>query len=144
MIALDTNVLVRYLVQDDPAQAKLATKFIEKNCTEDEPCFIGQIVLCELAWVMESNYHQDRQQIAHIIEELLQVSQLEVQQPEVVWRALSDYKNSNADFPDHLLARVNQSAGCDCTITFDKKASKQPTFELLTSARKPRPGKSSG
>ncbi|MFT5610068.1 MAG: putative nucleic-acid-binding protein [Polaribacter sp.] len=132
MIALDTNVLVRYLVQDDPAQAKLATKFIETNCTDDQPCFIGQIVLCELAWVLESNYQQNRKQIANVIEELLQVGQLGVQQPEVIWRALSDYKNSNADFPDHLLARVNQSAGCDCTITFDKKASKQPTFKLLS------------
>ena len=132
MIALDTNVLVRYLVQDDPAQAKLATQFIEITCTDDEPCFIGQIVLCELAWVLESNYGQDRNQIAHVIEELLQVGKLDVQQPEVVWRALSDYKNSNADFPDHLLTRVNQSAGCTYTITFDKKASKQPTFQLLT------------
>ena len=132
MIALDTNVLIRYLVQDDPTQAKQSTQFIEANCTEDEPCFIGQIVLCEVAWVLESNYDQDRQQIAHIIEELLQVGQLEVQQPEVVWRALSDYKNSNADFPDHLLARVNQSAGCNYTVTFDKKASKQPAFEPLT------------
>ncbi len=132
MIALDTNVLVRYLVQDDPAQAKLATQFIEITCTDDEPCFIGQIVLCELAWVLEGNYGQDRNQIDHVIEELLQVGQLEVQQPEVVWRALSDYKSSNADFPDHLLTRVNQSAGCTCTITFDKKASKQPTFQLLT------------
>ena len=132
MIALDTNVLVRYLVQDDPVQAKLATRFIEINCTDDEPCYIGQIVLCELAWVLESNYGQDRKQIARVIEELLQVGQLDVQQPEVVWRALSDYKSSNADFPDHLLTRVNQSAGCTYTITFDKKAGKQPTFQLLT------------
>ncbi|MFT5097913.1 MAG: putative nucleic-acid-binding protein [Planctomycetaceae bacterium] len=131
MIAIDTNVLVRYLVQDDLAQAKRATLFIESNCTDNEPCFIGQIVLCELAWVLESNYGQDRENIAHIIEELLQVGQLEVQQPEVVWRALHDYKNSNADFPDHLLARVNQSTGCDFTVTFDKKASKQPAFQLL-------------
>jgi predicted nucleic-acid-binding protein len=133
LIALDTNVLIRYLVQDDPIQAGLTTNFIETSCTEDDPCFIGQIVLCELAWVLEGNYGQNRQQIAHVIEELLQVGQLDVQQPEVVWRALSDYRNSNADFPDHLLARVNQSAGCDCTITLDKKASKQPTFKLLTS-----------
>lgn len=131
MIAIDTNVLVRYLVQDDPAQAKQATQFIESSCTDDEPCFIGQIVLCELAWVLESNYGQNRENIAQVIEELLQVGQLEVQQPEVVWRALSDYKNSNADFPDHLLARVNQSAGCDFTATFDKKASKQPAFKLV-------------
>ncbi len=131
MKGLDTNVLVRYLVQDDPKQAAQASKFIEVNCTDDSPCFIGQIVLCELAWVLESNYNQDRLQIASIIEQLLQVGQLEVMEPEVVWRALSDYKNSNADFPDHLLARVNESQGCDTTVTFDKKAAKQPAFQIL-------------
>ena len=135
MIALDTNVLIRYLVQDDPAQAKLANSFIESNCTDDRPCFIGQIVLCELAWVLESNYDQGRTQIANIIEQLLQVGQLDVMQPEIIWRALADYKASNADFPDHLLARVNHANGCKVTITFDKKASRQPGFELLSSRR---------
>ncbi|MCU7937444.1 MAG: type II toxin-antitoxin system VapC family toxin [Candidatus Thiodiazotropha sp. (ex Dulcina madagascariensis)] len=131
MKGLDTNVLVRYLVQDDPKQAAQASKFIEKHCTDDNPCFIGQIVLCELAWVLESNYHQSREQIASIIEQLLQVGQLEVMEPEVVWRALHDYRYSNADFPDHLLARVNESKGCQTTMTLDKKAAKQPAFQLL-------------
>ena len=131
MKGLDTNVLVRYLVQDDPKQAAQASKFIETHCTDERPCFIGQIVLCELAWVLESNYHQDRVQIASIIEQLLQVGQLDVMEPEVVWRALNDYENSNADFPDHLLARVNQSMGCEVTVTFDKKAAKQVAFQML-------------
>jgi predicted nucleic-acid-binding protein len=128
---LDTNVLVRYLVQDDPRQAALATRTIERQCTPDSPGFIGQIVLCELVWVLESNYQQSRMQIASIIERLLQVSQLEVMDPDVAWRALSDYKNSNADFPDHLVARSNEANGCETTLTFDKKASKYPAFQLL-------------
>ena len=131
MKALDTNVLVRYLVQDEAKQAAIATRYIERNCTEDSPCFIGQITLCELVWVLESNYDQNRVSIANVIEQLLQVGQLEVMEPSVVWKALNDYKSSNADFPDHLMARVNESAGCDSTVTFDKKASKQPAFELL-------------
>ena len=131
MKALDTNVLIRYLVQDDAKQSAIATRFIEGHCTEKSPCFIGQITLCEIAWVLERNYDQDRVAIADVIEQLLQVGQLEVMEPSVVWRALSDYKSSNADFPDHLLARVNESAGCEATVTFDKKASKQPAFELL-------------
>ena len=131
MKGLDTNVLVRYLVQDDPKQATLATRYIERHCTVDSPCFIGHIVLCELAWVLESNYQQSRTQIASIIEQLLQVGQLEVMDPDVTWRALSDYKNSNADFPDHLMARINEAQGCEKTLTFDKKASKQPGFQLL-------------
>lgn len=131
MTGLDTNVLVRYLVQDEAMQAAQATKYIEKNCTEEHPCFIGQIVLCELAWVLESNYHQSREQIVLVIEQLLQVGQLEVMEPELVWRALDDYKNSNVDFPDHLLGRVNEARGCECTVTFDKKAAKQPAFKML-------------
>ena len=131
MRGLDTNVLVRYLVQDDPRQAKMASQFIETHCTNESPCFIGHITLCELAWVLESNYGQARSEIAAIIEQLLQVGQLDVGDPDVVWRALDDYKSSNADFPDHLLARVNEVFGCECTVTFDKRASKQPCFELL-------------
>lgn len=132
MIGLDTNVLVRYLVQDNPRQSALATKYIETQCSSESPCFIDQIVLCELAWVLESNYEQDRVQIAAIIEGLLQVGQLEVMEPDIVWRALADYRKSNADFPDHLVARVNESRGCQATLTFDKKAAKQSLFQLMT------------
>jgi predicted nucleic-acid-binding protein len=128
---IDTNVLIRYLVQDDATQAKAATTFIEQHCTADDPGFVGHIVFCELAWVLESNYAQSRMQIATIIEELLQVVQMQAQDPEIIWRALNDYKKSNVDFPDHLLARINDSNGCDTTFTFDKKAAKQTGFELL-------------
>jgi len=128
---IDTNVLIRYLVQDDATQAKSATTFIEKHCTAEDPGFVGHIVFCELAWVLESNYAQGRMQIATIIEELLQVVQMQAQDPEIIWRALNDYKKSNVDFPDHLLARINESNGCDTTFTFDKKAAKQTGFELL-------------
>ena len=131
MKGLDTNVLIRYLVQDDRKQAAQASRFIETSCTDEQPCYIGQIVLCELAWVLESNYNQTREEIAAIIEKLLHVGQLEVSTPNVVWRALDDYKKSTVDFPDHMLARINESAGCNATVTFDKKASKQPAFELL-------------
>lgn len=131
MKALDTNVLVRYLVQDDPKQSAQATRFIEKHCTDESPCLIGHMSLCELAWVLESHYQQGREEIAGVIEQLLQVGQLEVMDAQVVWRALNDYKRSNADFPDHLRARVNERAGCKVTVTFDKKAAKHPGFELL-------------
>ncbi len=131
MIGLDTNVLIRYLVQDDRKQATQATSFIERYCTDDNPGFIGQIVLCELAWVLESNYNQTREQITDVIEQLLQVAQLDVMEPDVVWRALNDYKHSNADFPDHLLARINQAGGCEVTVTFDKKAARFAPFQLL-------------
>jgi len=128
---IDTNVLVRYLVQDEPRQSKKATTFIEKYCSIDAPCFISHIVLCELTWVLESNYGQNRVAIASIIEQLLLTAQLELMESEVVWKALRDYINSNADFSDHLIARVNESKGCDETMTLDKKAGNQPLFSLL-------------
>ena len=131
MIGLDTNVLIRYLVQDDIRQSKTATSFIEKRCTEEQPCCVGHITLCELAWVLESNYDQTREQIADIIEQLLQIKQLEMIDSDVVWKALADYRASNADFPDHLMARVNEYHGCDHTVTFDRKAGKQPAFKVL-------------
>jgi len=133
LIGLDTNVLVRYIVEDEPKQTKIATDFISKNCSLDSPCLIGQISLCELTWVLESNYGQSRKKISLIIEKILMVGELEVLNSEVAWKALNDYKTSNADFSDHLLARKNESEGCEVTVTFDKKASKQPAFRLLKS-----------
>ena len=131
MKALDTNVLIRYLVQDDPKQSAIANKFIEKHCSTEQPGFISHIVLCELAWVLESNYGLGRKEIALVLERLLQIAQLAMMDTSCVWKALHDYKRSNVDFADHLLARVNEAQGCEVTVTFDKKAGMQPLFELL-------------
>ncbi|MCY4314387.1 MAG: VapC toxin family PIN domain ribonuclease [Gammaproteobacteria bacterium] len=98
--------------------------------------YIGHITSCELAWVLAVKYKQGRTEIAAIIEKLLQMKALKVAEPDVVWRALNDYKTSNADFPDHLVARANENAGCEYTVTFDKHASKQPGFAYLAFSNK--------
>ncbi len=134
MKGIDTNVLVRYLVQDDAAQVRAANHFIETVCTEEDPGFISHVVLCEITWVLESNYHQARDKIAGVIELLLQVGNIEVMSPDVVWRALEDFRQSNADFADHLVARSHEACGCNTTVTFDKKAAKQTGFTLLVNA----------
>ncbi|MCF6301295.1 MAG: type II toxin-antitoxin system VapC family toxin [Proteobacteria bacterium] len=131
MIGLDTNVLIRFLTQDDPVQSKIATGFINSHCSDETPGFVCHIVLCELSWVLESNYQQSKETIIHVVEELLQISQLEIMDPETVWRALNDFKTSNADFADHLIAGSNLVSGCDKTVTFDKKAGFQPSFKQL-------------
>jgi len=131
VIGLDTNVLIRFLTQDDPVQSKIATDFINAHCSEKTPGFVCHIVLCELSWVLESNYQQSKQTIIHIVGELLQISQLEIMNPDVVWRALNDFKTSNADFADHLIAGSNIVSGCHETVTFDKKAGSQPPFKQL-------------
>ncbi len=132
MRGIDTNVLVRYIVQDDPKQAAIATRFIEGECTNEHPGFISHIVLCELVWVLESCYAQDKDTIGTVLEQLLKVAQLEIEDPQCVWLALSDYRGGSADFSDHLLARANLASGCEQTVTFDRKAGAAPGFRLLS------------
>lgn len=137
MIGINTNVVIRYLVQDDAVQAKIANEFIESNCTDENPGFINHIVLCEIAWVLAGAYRQQRSDIANVIDSILQVRQLEVQNAPVVWKALNDYRNSNANFSDHLIAHTNHQVGCTNTVTFDKKAASQtamrPIMDILKS-----------
>lgn len=131
MTGLDTNVLVRFLVQDDPRQSRLATRFVERRCTVESPGFVTRIVLCELCWVLESCYGLDRAQVASVLQHLLEVRELEIEGAESAWRALADFRESGADFSDHLLARTAQEFGAVPTATLDRRAGKHPLFELL-------------
>lgn len=130
MMGLGTNALVRYLVQDDTGQSKAATQFIEKECSEENPGFLNHLVLCETLWVLEGCYQQSKETMVKTIEQVLRVAQLRVEDPQVVWQALDDYRKSRAGFADHLLSRIN--GGHDCTtVTFDREPGKSPGFSLL-------------
>ena len=131
MKGIDTNVLVRYLVQDHKQQSAKAARFIEQNCTPDNPCQVGHIVLAELVWVLSSNYGQTREEVAIVIERLLEAGEINIMESAVVWKSLKDYRSSNVDFADHLIARKNESMGCSSTATFDRKAARQDAFEAL-------------
>jgi predicted nucleic-acid-binding protein len=132
MIGIDTNVLVRYLTQDDPDQGKIATAFIEDTCTKDNLGFINHITLCEMCWVLKRLYKTPKEQLTEIIELLLRTAQLFVQEPQVVWMALEEFKTDNADFPDCLIAQINIANHCSSTVTFDIKASNVAGFNLLS------------
>ena len=132
MIGIDTNVLVRYMAQDDPKQAKIAAEFIEETCTKDNLGFINHITLCELCWVLKRLYKTPKEQLAEIIEQLLRTGRLFVQEPQIVWLALEDFKTDNADFPDCLIAQINLTNYCSSTVTFDVKAAKVAGFNLLS------------
>jgi predicted nucleic-acid-binding protein len=131
MKALDTNVLVRYLVQDNATQAKAATSYIMKHCTRSQPAFINRIVLCELVWVLQSAYGYEKEQIAIVIEKILQTSQFSVENSDVAFQALACFKVANVDFADALIGVLNNAEGYSKTATFDKKAAKLDEFELL-------------
>jgi predicted nucleic-acid-binding protein len=131
MIGLDTNVLVRYIAQDDPRQSALAESFIESSCSEKNPAFINHIVLCETAWVLERCYGVGKEALTGILEKILKIEQFNIQGLEIVWRALKEFKKSSADFADCLLAQINLANGCEHSVTFDKKASSGRGYRLL-------------
>ncbi len=122
MKGIDTNVLIRYLVQDDPLQSLYATHFIEKECKVENPGFINIIVLCEVVWILEAAYKYPKKLIADALEKIFRTRQFYIDQSEIVWRALRGYKYEGADFSDHLISHLNIHHGCEYTVTFDKKA----------------------
>jgi predicted nucleic-acid-binding protein len=130
MIGLDTNVLVRYIMQDDAKQAAKATKLIE-GLTVQEPGFITLVSVVELVWVLSSAYHLGRDQIVQALDVILRSKQLVVDQTEHVLRALRAFGAGRADFADCLIERTAVAAGCAKTMTFDVAASKTAGMTLI-------------
>lgn len=131
MIGIDTNVLVRYIIQDDPFQSALATEFLEKYCTPENPGYLHTIVLSELVWVLESSYKYGREQVAMVLQYLLEIESLVVQEMDNAWLALEAYREKGVDFSDALLGESNRLHGCQTTVTLDKKAIKLVVFSQL-------------
>jgi predicted nucleic-acid-binding protein len=131
VIGIDTNVLMRLLVRDHDGQVKSAERFVHAHCSSDDPGYVSRIVIAELAWVLKDVYDYDRTQIAGAIRGILNVQQLEIDSADEVHAAVADYEKSSAGFTDCLVARLNASAGCEYTITFDRKTAKLGGFELL-------------
>ena len=122
MIGLDTNVLVRYIAQDDKTQSSRATALIEKECSVLMPGYVGLVVLAEVVWVSESRYDATRKEVADIVRRILSIRQLVVQDAEIAWKALRRFETSKADFADCLIERTAFTAGCARTMSFDKRA----------------------
>jgi predicted nucleic-acid-binding protein len=131
MIGLDTNVLVRYLAQDDKRQAARATRLIETELSETEPGFVGAVVLVELCWVLKRLYEATPAELKQTVQDLLSSRQLVLERRDVVMSALQRLGAGNADFADALIAAVAADAGCARTVTFDKSAAKLAGFASL-------------
>jgi predicted nucleic-acid-binding protein len=129
---LDTNVLVRYLTEDDPRQAAAAVREIEETGKKDEKLIVQPLVLCELAWVLESAYGVGKKELLDVFERILRTAQFEIPGKDLVWRSLADYRAGRGDFSDHLLGRLNEDSGAPVTITFDRALRGNPRFHVLT------------
>ncbi len=131
MKGLDTNVLARLLVNDDPDQAATAEAFIRREHANGSRCYVNKIVLCELVWVLERTYRYPRAGVADMLERLLHAAQLRFEDTEDVRSALRSYRDGLSDFADHLIGATNRAAGCERTATFDRKAARLDGFEPL-------------
>src|SRR5271165_3659934 len=106
MICLDTNVLLRYLTQDDPTQSRLATEIIEQSLTEEEPGFVSIVCILEIAWVLRSLFNRSRQEIANDIEMILAADTLEVQNEQEVYYTVVSLRNGIGTFEDALIGSL--------------------------------------
>jgi predicted nucleic-acid-binding protein len=130
MIGLDTNVLVRYIMQDDIKQSPLAIRLIESRSVESR-AFVPLVSVVEFFWVMSSAYELDRGQLIAALEGLLRAKELVVERAEIVWKALRIFQTANVDFADCLIERSAGAAGCERTMTFDRGAAKNAGMTLL-------------
>ncbi len=131
MIGLDTNVLLRYLAQDDPIQSPRATEIIERRLTEEEPGFLSLVSVLEVAWVLKSLFKRSRQEIANDIEMLLAADTIEVQNEQEVYNAVVSLRNGIGTFEDALIGLLGVWRGCSATLTFDEDAARRlHGFEL--------------
>ena len=132
MIGLDTNVLVRYVTQDDPEQAEAAGQLIEGQCTPKSPGLVSVVVLSEVVWVLRGAYDYDKSVVVSVLRQIPQTAELAVEDPGVAWSALADFERTNADFVDCLIGHSNHAAGCTETYTFDKKSAPGRYFEMVS------------
>lgn len=130
MIGLDTNVLVRYVMQDDPRQSPRATRLIEA-LKPDEPGFVPVVALVELVWVLTGSYALDRTQVATVLDTLLRSKELVVDRAELVTQAVQRFSTGGADFADALIERIASAAGCTATMSFDAGAVKAASMTLV-------------
>lgn len=130
MIGLDSNVIVRYIAQDDPTQSIIATKLME-SLSSAAPGFVAMVVVVELVWVLQGPYRSKQDEIVRALETLLRSKELIVEQAELVWQALRKFNAGHADFADCLIERCAHAADCQYTVTFDRNAAKSAGMKLL-------------
>lgn len=131
MIGLDTNVLVRYLAQDETKQSSRATALID-SLTRESPGFVTIVTLVELVWVMQGCYNSTKAEVIAILQMLLRTQELVVENTETAIKAINVFAGSKAEFSDCLIERSANTAGCAYTLTFDGDAAKTAGMRLVS------------
>lgn len=132
MIALDTNVLIRVLVADDPLQTASAERLLREALEAGESCFVSDPVLCEMEWVLDRFYRVPRAEILAAVESLLARANLfSFEDATAVRTALDRYQRGKADFSDFLIGAKAEARGARTTFTFDRALARQQGFSIL-------------
>jgi predicted nucleic-acid-binding protein len=131
MRGVDTNILVRYVVNDDPNQAAVVENFWVECESNQEAIFIPVLVLCELMWVLSRLYKQTKPQLIDVLEKLFAVGFFRFEQESTVRQSLEDYRRGKATFPDYVIGEISRQAGCRDTVTFDRDLRGAPGFTIL-------------
>lgn len=128
MIALDTNVVVRLLVEDDAAQTSAALRLVRRAREEGARLFIADVVVCEIAWVLRSCYAKSREEIADALDQWTTVDEAEFESPHRVASAIAAYRAGGGDLADYLMRESATGSGCAGVATFDRTLLKEPGF----------------
>lgn len=131
MIGLDTNVLVRYITQDDEHQSLTVNAFFAQAVEDDETLFLDDIVLCELVWVLRAAYGYDRTTIAITLEKIFDTAIFAFRDLDLLRQGLADYRDRRGGFADYVIGLRNMASGCRHTLTFDRALKRADGFELL-------------
>lgn len=132
MIALDTNLVVRLVVQDEPAQSRAVERLFIRAHRDQEALFIADIVLCELVWVLARRYQQQRSRIADTLDALLRTELVVFADEGIVSRASAAYRRGKGDFADYLIREQAVAAEATDVVTLDKALKGEEGFRLLT------------
>jgi len=131
MRSVDTNVLVRYLTDDDPKQAAAVERFFDECRRNRDSVFIPGLVLCELVWVLERSCGFAKVNIANALQGLLETSLFRIEQEPLVRRVLDRYRTGKGNFGDYLIREISRHAGCRDTVSFDRALKNAPGFTIL-------------
>ena len=128
---LDTNVIVRYLTQDDPVQSRKANSIIEGTLAKGGSCYVSVVVLCEIVWVLRGAYGFARKAVLLALDRILETAGFLVEDRDFVQDALEGFRRGRGDFADYVVGVRNRAAGCRTTVTFDRSLEGSELFSIL-------------
>lgn len=133
MIGIDTNVLVRFILDDDPVWSPAAVKFMTETVTSENLGYVNILTLAEMVWALKKEAHFDRARLVMVIVALIATNNLVLGDIDLVKRALQLFRTGNADFADYMIAELNRANGAEPTVTIDKRAARNEAFLQLPS-----------